>query len=102
VTGQVNVDDLMNNEIGIELGRRFPKISLESIIEQAKKLILEGKAWVIKKDEEGNFLDLHGNIISKEQWLGKWNTPKVIINSNYRNSGNNHNNKHLRRHKRFH
>jgi hypothetical protein len=76
--------DLLNNEIGIELGNRMPGISLQSLIEEVKKLILEGRAWVIKKDEDENFLDLNGNKIPKKLWLGKWNTPKVLIKSDYR------------------
>ncbi len=77
--------DLLNNEVGIELGSRLPNISLESLIDEVKKIVLDGKAWVIKKDEDGDFLDLNGQKIAKSFWLGKWNTPKVLVRSNYRN-----------------
>ncbi len=83
--------DLLNNEIGIDLGLRLTGITIESLIDQIKKIILEGRAWVIKKDENGNFLDKNNNIIPKELWLKKWNTPKIIVHSNFRNNGNLHN-----------
>ena len=75
--------DLMNNEIGIEIGQRFPNISTNSLIIEIKKTILEGKAWKIKKDKNGNFLNTNNIPINKEAWMGKWNTPKIIVPSNY-------------------
>ncbi len=75
--------DLMNNEIGIQIGKRFPNISLQSLINEVKKYVLAGKAWKIKKDENGNFLDINNNIIPKRLWLRKWNTPKILVPSNF-------------------
>ncbi len=75
--------DLMNNEIGIEIGQRFPNISHQSLVEEVKKVILEGKAWKIKKDLKRNFLSKDGFPINKEAWMGKWNTPKIIVPSNW-------------------
>ncbi len=73
--------DLMNNEIGIEIGLRFPDIRFEDLVQEIKKLILEGKAWKIKKDLDLNFLDESGRIIPRGRWLGKWQTPKIIVPS---------------------
>ncbi len=77
--------DLYNNEIGIDLGSHLPKLPVEELVGEVKKLVLNGKAWVIKKDKDGNFLDVNGQIISKSLWLGKWNTPKVLVHSDFRN-----------------
>ncbi len=82
--------DLLNNEIGIELGRGLPDINITQLTEMVKQLVLEGRAWVIKKDNEGNFLDIEGNVIPKNLWLGKWNTPKVLVASNYRDRYKSH------------
>lgn len=77
--------DLLNNEIGIELGQRLTDVNITQLTEIVKQLVLDGKAWVIKKDNEGNFLDIDDKPIPKNLWLGKWNTPKVLVASNYRN-----------------
>ncbi len=77
--------DLYNNEIGIELGRHLPRLTIEELVKEVKNLVLNGKAWVIKKDKDGNFLDANNQIISKSSWLGKWNTPKVLVRSDFRN-----------------
>ena len=77
--------DLLNNEIGIELGQRLTDVNITQLTEIVKQLVLDGKAWVIKKDTEGNFLDIDDKPIPKNLWLGKWNTPKVLVASNYRN-----------------
>ena len=81
--------DFMNNEIGIEIGQRFPNISKESLIMEIKKVVLEGKAWKLKKDSKGNFLSLSGVPLNQQSWLGKWNTPKIIVPSDYGNEKEN-------------
>ncbi len=75
--------DLMNNEIGIEIGQRFPDIRFEDLVQEIKKHILEGNAWKIKKLNPSEFLDEKGNIIPRSRWVGKWQTPKVIVPSDF-------------------
>jgi len=75
--------DLLNNEIGISIGLNFPNISEKSLIEEVIKYVLTGKCWIIKTDQNGNFLDKESKIIPEEKYLGKWNTPKVLVASNY-------------------
>ncbi len=81
--------DLMNNEIGIRIGQRFPDISLASLVIEIKKVVLEGKAWKIKKDKNGKFLSADGFPMNKKAWLGKWESPKVIVPSDYGNEEEN-------------
>ena len=77
------VMDLMNNEIGIEIGLKYPDISILSLISEIKKIILEGKAWKIKKHKNGKVLSCDNYFLSPKAWNGKWNIPKVIVPSNY-------------------
>ncbi len=75
--------DLLNNEIGIKIGRQninASKIELKSIVIEA---ILEGKMFIIKKNKEGKFLSETNRVIPDEEHLGKWHSPKTLVPSNY-------------------
>ncbi len=71
--------DLYNNEVGIEIGVRSETLDLENLIVKA---ILEGRCKIIKRDENGNFLDCDGHIIPKENLKGKWENDKCLVWSN--------------------
>jgi len=75
--------DLRNNEVGINLGKNNKHASQEEIILQVKLLILDGKLWVIKKTKDGHFLDWNSNVLTPDQYVGKWITPKTLVPSNW-------------------
>lgn len=75
--------DLRNNEVGIKIGKKYKKASREELIEIVKQAVLNGELWIIKKTEKGEFLDWDGNIIPKEEYIGKWNNRKCIVPSNF-------------------
>jgi hypothetical protein len=68
--------DLRNNEIGIS---RAKQIAVGSLSASLLKLAEEGCLFTIKKDENGNFLNCDGSILSIKDWYGKWNIPKCLV-----------------------
>ncbi len=79
--------DLYNNNIGIEIGleivKKSPSISADSIKQIVISYILKGKMKIIKKNKNGEFLDANNNVISRESLVGKWENDKVLVISNY-------------------
>ena len=71
--------DLFNNKVGIELG----KISLlENIKLAVVESILSGKCKILRMDENGNYLDSKGKVLSEESFKGKWENDKCLVWSN--------------------
>ena len=76
--------DLRNNKVGIQIGhenKNAAPVELQLLIKQA---ILEGLFWKIKKTTDGRFLDANRNVLSEEDWKGKWTNPKTLVPSTYR------------------
>lgn len=74
--------DLRNNKIGIEIGQNNKNSDTEYLINTVKKDILNGKLWVIYKDNQGHFLNCNGDIIEPDAMKGKWINTKCIVPSN--------------------
>jgi len=72
--------DLFNNELGINLSKR--KIKKELIFREIQKIIKLGHAKVIKKSQNGEDLDINGEIILPQEWKKTWNNRRVLVNSN--------------------
>ncbi|HEY1040093.1 MAG TPA: hypothetical protein VGF30_11840 [Bacteroidia bacterium] len=72
--------DLLNNA---EAANLIIKLHHERNIKLASdvciKHIKEGKAWFMKRDEQGNYLRCNGSTINLEEYKGKWNIPKCLI-----------------------
>ena len=75
--------DLKNNEIGAAIARANRKVSQERLYQIIKSAVLNGKFWVIKKDKFGNYVDWEGNVLSKEDYQGKWDNKKCLVPSNF-------------------
>ena len=73
--------DILNNDIGIDIGLENKNISKDSLKKLIIDFILDGGLWILYKDDKGNFLDCDGNIIPSTS-LGKWETPKCLVPSN--------------------
>ena len=75
--------DLLNNNIGIDIGGEYFGESTDTLIAVVKHAVKTGRCWKIKKDSFGGFLDQKGEFIPVNQWKGKWKTPKVLVPSNF-------------------
>lgn len=74
--------DYLNNDVGIEIGKKYRDLSDGEIKSLLIDMIKEGKLFVIKKDTKGNFLDCDNNPIERK---GKnWLSGKCITPSNYK------------------
>ena len=75
--------DLYNNEVGIYLflkeGQNKNEEKLFLII---KEIIEKGYVKIVFKDKEYNNLDKNNLIIEENQWKGKWENQRYLINSN--------------------
>lgn len=76
--------DMRNNQKGIEIGQQNPTASPEELSEIIKKAIAQGELWIVKADENGNFLDWNNQPIPREKYIGKWNNPKCLVPSDFR------------------
>ena len=71
--------DYYNNDVGIKIGKIANETELKYIVIEAVK---EGRCKIIKTDDSGNFLDVEGNVIARENLKGKWENEKCLVNSN--------------------
>lgn len=76
--------DLYNNVIGSVIGIEL-KISDEKIvIDAVLSAIRDGKMKIILKDSEGRSCDISMHPISASAMKGKWDTPRVLVASDYK------------------
>ncbi len=78
-----SVMDLKNNILGIEIGSSNKKISLSQLSEQVIAAILIGKAAVLKRDPDGNFINCENKGIDLSMYSKKWFVPKCLVASDY-------------------
>ena len=72
--------DLFNNDVGIQIGKITSKENIKIKVVEA---ILLGECKIIKKDEEGSYLDINGIILSEESIKGTWENEKCLVWSNF-------------------
>lgn len=76
--------DKKNNEMGSKLARSCKHIHFKGeVLQTVLDALQNGKLFIIKKDDKGNFLTCDGSILNMSEWVGRWNTPKCLIASNY-------------------
>lgn len=73
--------DLYNNEVGIYLFLKFGKDN-NLITTYIKEAIENGYVKIIFKDKDFNNLDESNKIIETQNWKGKWENQRCLINSN--------------------
>ncbi|MDN3618269.1 hypothetical protein QWY81_02230 [Polaribacter undariae] len=73
--------DLHNNEEGLKLIAKGSVVSKNGLVYRIVNAIEKGKMKIIKKDEKGNFLTCNGEVIKKEELMGKWKNDKCLISS---------------------
>jgi hypothetical protein len=72
------VMDLLNNEVGVELGKQNKNLSLEELKQKVIELVNNGDVYHILRDKEGRFIDCNNNVIDMSIYKGKWYIPKCI------------------------
>ena len=78
-----SVMDLFNNQVGASIGCNFKSASKDEIYNYIIKSLKEGKLKIIYKDVNRNDLDCDGKVIDKTVFLGKWNIPKCLVDSDF-------------------
>jgi hypothetical protein len=73
--------DLLNNEIGFELGVKFKKVDLDSLRNIVLAAIRTGSAWMIKRNSKGEYLKCDDSILRISEWKGMWGIPKCLTKS---------------------
>lgn len=75
--------DLKNNEIGIEINDEYPDAERDDLANIIKQYIIEGRMFIIKKDQAGRFLNSTGKVIPDSLHLGLWHNPKTLVASDF-------------------
>lgn len=78
--------DLWNNNTGINIGKEYNHISSDSLKTIVIDYILQGKMKIIRKNQNGQFLDAHFQIITSDSLKGKWENTKVLDSSDKKKS----------------
>lgn len=73
--------DMLNNQQGIALCHQNPGLSESMYIELILAYISAGNLWVLKKNDEGRFLDCSGQILPDSVSGRVWNAPKCLVPS---------------------
>lgn len=73
--------DLFNNNIGITIFKENKNASNKELIVLILENINNGNLKVLKKDSTGNYQNCTGEKINLNEYIGKWNNPKCLINS---------------------
>jgi len=76
--------DSYNNCIGVFIGFENPEASEGELADVVIKKILEGEMMIVKRNRNGFFLSCDGQIIGNNEWRGKWNNQRCLVNSNFK------------------
>lgn len=75
--------DLFNNQKGADLVNEFPDLSQDQLVLKLITEIEEGNLKILKKDEQGRFLNCSGIVLSALELKEKWENPKCLVDSNH-------------------
>ncbi len=75
-----SVMDLLNNDIGIRLGRENRKLNYKELKNLVIQHILDGNGYYMLFDEKGNYLACDGKtVINRKQYVNDWYVPKCML-----------------------
>jgi hypothetical protein len=75
--------DLYNNCVGVHIGFENRKASEIELAEIVIRAILAGEMMIIKRNEQGQFLNCENEVIQHEDWRGIWNNERCLVKSNF-------------------
>lgn len=75
------VMDLWNNELGFELGSSQRYITLQELSAHVIRAIQNGEARIMRRNNQGSYLDCNGNVLDIEQFKDQWQVPKCLVPS---------------------
>jgi len=73
--------DLKNNELGLTEGRKNRSLSAEELRQLVITGIRSGRAFIIKRNKAGNYVDCNDRVIDMKVYARKWNIPKCLVSS---------------------
>jgi hypothetical protein len=78
--------DIINNQIGIEMGIRhnseYKKINKEKLVKEIIAEIKKGNLRILLKDKSGNYYNCDYKPIDLKTYTGVWALPKCLVRSN--------------------
>lgn len=78
-----SIMDLKNNELGFEIGCRHKTADAVALRKLVFDRIKDGDAAIMKRNENGKYLDCEGHEIDLERYNNTWGLPKCLVPSNY-------------------
>jgi len=76
------VMDLLNNELGFEIGKKYKNASKEDLKNAIIDQIMAGNAWKLKKNSQNQYVSCENEPILMENYKGKWFLPKCLVKTN--------------------
>lgn len=76
------VMDLKNNEIGFEIGKDNPHVNGFDLTKLVIQKINCGHCFIIKRNENGEYVKCDNSILKLAYWQGIWSVPKCLVKSN--------------------
>lgn len=73
--------DLRNNELGFMIGSKHKWLNEQELKEVVLNEIVVGKAYYLKRNQAGKYVDCEGNVLNLENYKGNWFVPKCLIKS---------------------
>ena len=77
-----SVMDLYNNEIGFAIGDLNKKTGLKELGQKCIDALKEGKAYILKRNEGGRYIDCEGNIAEPKNNKKTWGLKQCLVRSN--------------------
>ncbi len=75
--------DLLNNELGFEIGKNHKKLSINELKLEVINQIISGKAFYLKRNSENSYVNCNNEPINLKFYIGKWSIPKCLVRSNF-------------------
>ena len=74
--------DLLNNEQGFVLGRRYRDASIDSLKDETLRWMREGGSYYLRRNDKGEYTDCRGQALDLSVYTGRWFIPKCLIRTN--------------------
>ena len=75
--------DDYNNRFGVKIGSVCVPCNDHMLLSVALASLISGELRILKQNNHGEFLDASGKLIPLNDWQGKWENDRVLMNSNF-------------------